>query len=111
VSAKPGLRLILATCSPGQAEPLLLSLLRERLVGCGNLVPSVRSHYIWQGEIQSEEEVLMLMETTATLSRAAVSRLRELHPYEVPKILVLDPEQVDADYVAWLDRVVIDSGA
>jgi periplasmic divalent cation tolerance protein len=107
--AESALRLILASCSPEQAEPLLLTLLGERLVGCGNLVRSVRSHYWWQGEIQSDDEVLMLMETTAELSQAATARLRELHPYDVPKILVLDPERADDDYVAWLRGVVIDS--
>ena len=107
--ADPGMRLILATCSPEQAEPVLLTLLSERLVGCGNLIRSVRSHYWWQGELQSDDEVLMLMETTSELTKAATSRLRELHPYDVPKIVVLDPDHADADYVAWLRGVVIES--
>lgn len=99
------MRLILATCSPDKAEPLLLALLEERLVGCGNLVSGVVSHYHWEGEICRDEEVLMLMETTAELAERAVTRCRELHPYDVPKIITINPEACDADYLAWLRGV------
>ena len=99
------MRLIFATCSPEGAEPLLRALLEERLVACGNLVPGVVSHYWWQGRIERDEEVVMLMETTAALVSEATTRLRELHPYDVPKIVVIDPESADPDYLAWLRSV------
>lgn len=99
------MRLIFATCSPDGAEPLLRSLLEERLVACGNLIPGVTSLYWWQGEIERDGEVVMWMETTAALAQRARERLRELHPYDVPKIVVLDPADVDPDYLAWLREV------
>jgi len=46
------------------------------------------------------------METTNECVAAAMQRLRELHSYEVPKIVVLDPAHVDASYLAWLSEVV-----
>ena len=100
------MRLILATCSEEHAESLLLQLLEERLVGCGNLVAGVVSHYWWQGKIERDTEVLMLMETSAEQAEAAVTKLRELHPYDVPKILVIEPDQTDAAYAEWLRGVV-----
>ena len=96
------MRLILATCSRERAEPLLLVLLEEKLVGCGNLIPGVISHYWWEGQIERDQEIVMLMETPADRVEAATARLRELHPYDVPKILVIDPEQVDPAYAEWL---------
>ncbi len=104
------MRLIFATCSPGEAEPVLRALLEERLVGCGNLVPAVTSLYWWQGEIARDEEVVMLMETTAELVQQAAARLRELHPYDVPKIVIIDPATADPDYVAWLRGVTRQTG-
>lgn len=104
------MRLIFATCSPAEAEPVLRTLLEERLVGCGNLIPGVTSLYWWQGEIARDEEVVILMETTAELVQQAAARLRELHPYDVPKIVVLDPATADADYVAWLCGVTAQVG-
>ena len=99
------MRLIFATCSPERAEPVLRALLEERLVGCGNLIPGVVSLYWWEGEIERDEEVVMWMETTVDLVASATTRLRELHPYDVPKIVVIDPESTDPDYLAWLRSV------
>ena len=99
------MRLILTTCSRARAESLLLELLEERLVGCGNLVDGVVSHYWWNGRIERDDEVLLLMETAAECAERATARLRELHPYEVPKIVVLAPESAGASYVEWLRGV------
>ena len=99
------MRLLITTCAPADAESLVRQLLVERMIGCGNCLPGVRSLYWWQGQIQEDQEALLMMETPASLCREAVDRLRELHPYEVPKILVLDPEGSDSDYRDWLLEV------
>lgn len=100
------MRIIFATCSPAEAEPLVERLLEERLIGCANIVPGVRSLYVWKGEICRDEEVVLFMETTSEQAGAATQRLRELHSYDVPKIVVLDPMDVDADYRVWLSEVL-----
>ncbi len=99
------MRLIFATCSPEQAEPILVTLLEEKLVGCGNIIPSVASRYWWDGEIQRDAEAVLLMETTEDLIDEATTRLRELHSYDVPKIIVIDELSADPDYLAWLRSV------
>jgi len=99
------MKALLTTCGADDALPLLRRLLEERLVGCGNCVPGLRSLYWWEDEIQDDPETLLLMETPAARCDAAVARLRELHPYEVPKILVLAPEHTDPDYLRWLLEV------
>lgn len=99
------MKLLLTTCNPDQAQPLLRQLLEERLVGCGNCLPEIRSLYWWDGEIQEEREVMLIMETPDHRSEAAFARLRALHPYEVPKIVQIDAQAVDADYLRWLTSV------
>lgn len=99
------MRLLFATCSPDDAEPLLVRLLEEKLVGCGNLLASATSRYWWEGRIERDTETLLWMETTAELAEAAVARLRELHPYDVPKIVVIDPESAEPAYLEWLRSV------
>jgi periplasmic divalent cation tolerance protein len=100
-------RIILATCSPDRAEGLAVQLLEEHLVGCCNILPGVRSLYWWEGELCRDEEVLMLMESAADRVEAATERMAELHPYDVPKIVVLDPEHCDPRYLAWLHSVTL----
>jgi len=100
------MRVIFATCSPGEAETLVDALLAERLIACANLVPGVRSHYWWEGEICREEETFLVMETSEALVAEATERLRALHSYDVPKIVVVSPESCDDDYREWLRGVV-----
>jgi periplasmic divalent cation tolerance protein len=100
------MRVIFSTCSPAEAEGLAERLLAERLIGCANLVPGVRSLYRWEGELCRDEEVVLLMETTADRIEAATERLRALHSYDVPKIIVIDPAGCDPEYRSWLEGVI-----
>ena len=95
------MRVIVCTAPPGGGERLLRSLLEERLVACGNILGGVRSLYWWDGAVQDEAEELLLMETTAEDIAEKIQRIRELHPYEVPKILALEPTDVLAAYRDW----------
>ena len=104
------MRIIFATCSRAQADELVLTLLREGLIGCGNVVPGVRSHYWWQGEVCSDEEAILVMETTLERSRAATARLAEIHAYDVPKIVTIDPESCEPRYLSWLRSVLGPAG-
>ena len=99
------MRLIFATCSPDEAEKLVDTLLEERLVACANMIPGVRSHYWWEGEINRDDEVVLFLETREGRVDAAVTRLRELHSYDVPKIIVIDPDQCEPTYSAWIESV------
>jgi len=104
------MRVIFTTCGPGDADGLASRLVDERLVGCVNLLPGVRSIFHWQGEVCREEEVILIMETAADRVDEATERLRALHPYDVPKIVVLAPEHVNAAYREWLCDVVAGAG-
>jgi periplasmic divalent cation tolerance protein len=96
------MRIILTTCSSKDASVIVRSMLEKRLVGCGNIVPGLRSMYWWQGEIQDDSESLLIMETPADLIQDALSHLNEIHPYTVPKILALEPTDVHRPYMDWL---------
>lgn len=98
-------RILFCTCGADQAEALAEALVGERLVACVNALAGARSTYRWEGRIEHDEEVVLLMETRDTLVDAAVERLRALHAYDVPKIVVLDPERVDPAYRDWVVSV------
>ncbi len=101
----PGLRLLVCTAPAEAAPKLARALLEARLIGCANLIPAVRSLYWWDGAIQDDGEVVLLIETPAELAQEAAAALAQEHPYEVPKILTLTPEAVNAPYLAWLREV------
>ena len=62
------------------------ALLGEGLIACANILPSIRSLYIWNGERGEDQEVAVLFKTRADRLDAAIARLETLHPYETPAI-------------------------
>jgi periplasmic divalent cation tolerance protein len=94
------LRIVVTTVPPDVADAIVDTLLGERLIACANM-HDVRSTYEWKGERCRDTETVLTMETTRDRVALAIARLESLHPYECPKIVVLEPEQVNAAYASW----------
>jgi len=78
-------------------------LVAEKLPACVNIHP-IKSIYRWEGEVQEEGEVAMLVKTTARLVDKAIKRVKELHSYEVPCIVSLPIEKGNSDYLKWIEE-------
>ena len=79
-------------------------LVEERLCGCANILPGVESIYQWDGKVEQDSEVVMILKSPAGNSERLNARILELHPYTTPCILAL-PVISDAsapDYLSWL---------
>jgi len=88
--------------SAEKAAELGKVLVEERLAACANLIPAVRSIYRWQGKVQDENEVLVLLKTRAEHLERLKLRILELHPYEVPEVLAVPVEAGYQPYLEWL---------
>jgi periplasmic divalent cation tolerance protein len=86
----------------GAARALARTLVEERLAACGSVVPGVISVYRWQGELQEEPEVLLLLKTTEGALPDLLRRIPELHSYDVPEILALPVSGGHPPYLAWV---------
>ena len=84
------------------ARGLARDLVTSGTIACANLIPGIESIYRWRGAIEESREVLLVVKTTAGRLPELESRLSELHPYEVPELVVLAPDHVAAPYLAWL---------
>lgn len=98
-------RLVLCTC-PDQAtaEAIAARLVDGRLAACVSLVSGVLSIYRWEGEVQRDQEVLMLSKTTAERLDALTASIRQLHPYDVPEIIAVPICAGLSDYLSWLSQ-------
>ena len=72
-----------------EAQSIGMTLVRERLAACANVIPSVKSVYWWKGKVEQDTEAVLLVKSTKSKSNAIVKRVNELHSYDVPCIDVL----------------------
>jgi len=96
-------RLVLTTFgNPEDAVQVARMLVVEKLAACGTVLPGARSIYAWEGKIEESAETVVIFKTTATRLEDFQKRLAELHPYEVPEIVALDPAAVAPAYAKWV---------
>lgn len=85
-----------------EARQIGTVLVERQLAACVNLLPAVESIYWWQGKVEKADEVLAVFKTTAAAFTAFEEALTELHPYEVPEIIAIQPAAVAENYTAWV---------
>jgi periplasmic divalent cation tolerance protein len=91
------------TSSKAEAEKIVHTLLNEQLIACANIIGSVSSYFHWNGKIDSAEECLVIMKTSAELFVVLESRVSALHSYEVPEILAVPIVNGSKKYFDWIN--------
>lgn len=91
--------------SQEEAQRVAGQLVEEKLVACANILPGALSVFAWEGEIQTETEVVAVLKTTAELLPQAVRRLEQLHSYDVPAIAGWEVDHMPEATLAWLKQV------
>lgn len=87
-----------------EAEKAGRAMVERRLAACVNILPSMVSHYWWDGKIERAEEVVMIIKTRASLADQVSTAVKELHSYTTPAIMVLPVDSDDPAYHAWIVR-------
>ena len=85
-----------------QARAVARTLVAEKLVACVNLLPAVTSVYTWQDDLEETTETLALLKTPRALYTTLETRLRALHPYEVPEIIAVELTAALPTYLQWV---------
>jgi periplasmic divalent cation tolerance protein len=99
--------IVLTTCGNDEdAAALARTLVERRLAACVNAVSKVASTYRWKGEIQQDQETLLIIKTCAERLAEVESAIREKSKYELPEILALPVAAGGADYLAWVRESV-----
>jgi periplasmic divalent cation tolerance protein len=71
------------------ARRIAHTLVEEQIVACVNIIPKIESVYRWKGKIENDEEVVLIAKTTDKNVKKTIQRIKSLHSYELPDIIVI----------------------
>jgi len=94
---------VLLTTLPDRAgaQAMARLLVEEKLAACVQLLP-IESFYRWEGKVQNEGEVLLLIKTRTALFDTAMARIKAAHPYTVPEIVCWPFSAGHPPYLDWI---------
>ena len=95
---------LVTASSEEEAESLARALLDAGEAACVNLIPKVRSLYLWKGELCDDREVLMIIKSSQAMRERVVARVRTLHSYDLAEVLQLSVSGGSKAYLKWLSE-------
>lgn len=88
----------------GQAQTIAITAVEEKLAACVNILAPCRSIYRWEGKVETATETPALFKTTLDKADALIERIKELHSYDIPAIVVWPIERLSADFGDWVEE-------
>jgi periplasmic divalent cation tolerance protein len=79
-------------------------LVSERFAACANILPAIESIYRWKQQIESANETLVLFKVSEDRQLAFQDKLRSIHPYDVPEIIVVPVVSGLPEYLRWVSE-------
>ena len=100
--------LIVITTTPNasEAESLAEMIVSQKLAACVQILPSITSVYVWEGQMRREPEHLLLIKTLAEKYDELCDFIMANHSYDVPEIVAIDAEKVSEGYLAWITNLL-----
>lgn len=84
------------------AKMIARKVLEKRLAACINIIPNIFSIYRWKGEIEEDQEALMIIKTRRILFEPLTKTIKELHPYEIPEVIGIPIIEGYNAYLGWI---------
>ncbi len=84
------------------ASQIANALIKERLVACANIFAPIDSLYHWNGKVERDKEVPLLVKSRSSLFKALSDKVEALHPYDVAPIVAVPISETNASYRNWL---------
>ncbi len=100
--------LIVFTTIPNiaEAESLAQKIVEAKLAACVQVLPQMKSFYIWKGEVQSDSEHLLLIKTVSDKFAELETFIQSNHSYEVPEIVAVTTDKVSESYLNWMTETL-----
>jgi periplasmic divalent cation tolerance protein len=84
------------------AKSIGAAIVGERLAACANVIPGMTSIYRWEGEVRQDSEAVLILKTTEDRLDALTTRVRTLHPYDLPCVVALPIRGGNPAFLDWI---------
>ena len=84
------------------AQRISNQLVTEKFAACANILPGIESIYRWKEKIETSNETLVFFKLSEDRQSAFQEKLRSLHPYEVPEIIIVPVTTGLPEYLRWV---------
>ena len=97
--------LLYVTCtSEEEAIKIGSAVVEEKLAACANVLGRTTSIFRWEGKVQRENEVALILKTRSELVDQVTARVKALHSYTVPCVVALSIGAGNPDFLNWIDQ-------
>ena len=100
--------IVLTTCNSSEIASLIAeTLVSKNLAACVNILNGVESVYQWQGKIEHDKEILLIIKTRLSLFPQLEQSIKESHDYELPEIIAVPIEIGEKNYLNWIQSATL----
>ncbi len=85
-----------------EAGKIARTLVQKGLAACANILPPIRSIFVWEQKVTEETEVLLMFKTKRELFSNLAEEVKTLHSYKIPEVIALPIEAGTEDYLNWI---------
>jgi periplasmic divalent cation tolerance protein len=86
----------------GVGEAIAEVLVSSKVAACVNIIGGATSCYRWKGKLQKDSEALLLVKTRTQLASRVQEIIEDIHPYELPEVVVLPITGGSERYLNWV---------
>ncbi len=85
-----------------EARNIGKQLVESKLAACVNIVDPMTAIYVWEGELQEDQETVVIAKTTSLLVPELVEKVKEIHSYECPCVVSMSITGGNPDFLGWI---------
>jgi len=90
-----------------EAETIGRELVASKLAACVNILDHMTSIYVWEGELQQDQETVLIAKTTAPLVPALTEKVKSMHSYDCPCIVSVPVVSGNSAFLEWVAGEVV----